>query len=636
MLTLMRNILRNKFIGGILFALIIISMGVWGITDIFTNNLGSQAVKAGERGFSMQEFDVRVEQFLQRQRRQENNTIVTRRDAVEQGAVDQLFAVESARTARLGYAESIGATASVAATTEDISTTEVFADPITGTFSRSEYERVLRSNQLTPASYQQNLRDSLTISIIEEAVSSAIIPPDTLIQLQARYFAETRELTWFAVSASDVGELPPATDEELDAFYQSQLQAFSIPERRALSILSISADDFLHRVNISTEDLRAIYEAQKVQRFSGPESRRFTEVVTRSEAAARTALGRLAVGEAATDFTDEDVGSAISRTALRSEIANEDVAEALFSPNERPGGVVGPVQAGNVWIVARLDEIIPGTPIPFEEVSELIREESARAEATNLLTQAEDGLFQQIGMGLTLSEIGDELGAPVITYLPVTQNGQLEDGRRLSAQLLIPELMQAAFDGRVDQVTDPVEANGRVYLVEVQETLPPRTPELSEIRDRVEAAFNSTRTGESLAGFAGDLVAQIEAGERTMADIAQALGSDLMQTAQPISRAENEGAAPQALLNPAFTAIEGDIFTAQTRGDEIVIARLDSINPPDPVEIQVLSSFVGAQIEQSLRNDLMTAMETAFRDDLDFESNPLALEAYKQQILDQQ
>ena len=634
MLTMMRELLRSK-LAGILFGLIIVSMAVWGVTDIFNGSLGNQVVKAGPRGFTMSDFDVRVEQFLQRQRDQ--GGIMSRREAVEQGAVDQLFAIEASRVANLGYAKSIGVEATTDNVWESVRANPEFSDPITNSFDTDLYRRILRSNQFTPEMYLRLLQDETTLTVLRGGFSAALRPPRAYTDLQATYLAESRDLSWFVVDRADIGEVPPPTEEELQKFYDDNIDPFRVPERRVISVLSLSPSDFVHTVDVSTEDLRAIYEAQKAQRFSGPETRHFVEVITRSEVAARDAFGRLAGGADPSSFTGDAVAAVNARAAVRSEVANQELAEDIFADTARIGSVVGPIRQGNLWLVARLDEIVPGTPVPFEEVSSLIREEFARAEADNLYQQAEIGIFDLIGAGLTLHEMGEELGTPVMTYVPLSQRARMEDGRVIPGLANNPDVMQAAFDGRIGQVSDPIEGTGQLFLVEVQAILPPRTPALSEIHDRVEAAYIANRDAEGLTNFARGLVEEIDLEGRSMSEVAAALGKSVETSARPISRANYEGVVPTGILVPAFGAEAGDVFTVPGPGpDQVTIARLDAINPPDSSDVTMLGSLVSSEIQQSLESDLMRAMENEFRDAVDFRANGGALEAYKQQILDQQ
>ncbi|MEM1150161.1 MAG: peptidyl-prolyl cis-trans isomerase [Pseudomonadota bacterium] len=635
MLTSLRELLRSKWIGGLVFGLVIISMALWIDLPGLSGGLGNQAVKAGQRGFTMQEFDERLEQVLRLQRQQ--GGVVTRREAVEAGLVDQLFAVETSRMTNLGYAARIGAAAS-----EDYSTSQVlgddnFADPGTSTFNADRYRAVLNSNRLTPEIYEQNLRDSRTLDTLVSGIEGALAVPDAFTQLQASYLAESRSVSWMIIESADVGTLEPPTEDELATFYTEQSGVFAVPERRSFSILSLSPVDFVHTVEVSPEDLRAIYESQKAQRFSGPERRRYLEIVTTSQDAAREALGRLAGGAAAESFASTEIASVQPRTAFQSELSNAEFSDALFDQNTRAGGVVGPIQTGDLWTVARLDEILPGTPVPFESVSSLIEEEFATREAENRFLQVEGELFDYIGRGLTLREMAEELGTPVISYPPLSQNGRMSDGTVIPGLAANRDLMQATFDARIDQVTDPIEATNQIFLAEVSEVLPPFTPDLEDIRERVEAAYVSSQENDALARFANGLVDEIEAGGRTLEDVAAGLGKTLNTTFRPISRANYDGALPQQLLVPVFGASEGDVFTLPGPGDgQMLVASIIEIVPPQAVEIQVLSGLVGAELEESLREDLLTAMENEFRQALEVEANRAALETFKRQIMDQQ
>ena len=632
MLTMMRNFLRSK-VSLILFALIIISMAAWGITDVFSGSLGDNVIQAGKRGITQQDFDRRVETYLRGQRNQGN--VMSRQDAVEQGVVDQLFALESGRIANLGYAERIGAVASTQAVSEDVGGNEVFADPLTGDFSIETYRRVLRQNQLTPQLYEEEVRDNLTLTYLSDAVGAALEPPESLKRLQAGYLAESRDAQWFTVSREDIGELAEPTPEEVAAFYEENTERFSIGERRQISRLDLSPRDFIHQVETPEEDLLAIYESQKRQRFSEPDTRRFVEVVMTSEAAARDALGRLAGGADPESLGSPAPQAVNERTARRSELANENLAEALFGSGAQPGAVAGPFEQNGLWLVARLEDVTPGAALPFENVREQIAEEVARNQAEALFGQAEFEVFDLIGAGLRLEEIAAELGGTVIDYLPLTQQARSAEGYVIPALARDSELMSTAFRINADEVSDPLETDTGITLIEVQEILEPRTPELAEIEDRVRAALVSDRETNQLTAWASGVESRVSAGETTLADEAAAIGAEVQSNSQPITRAGNNPQLPVSIQARLFEMSEGEILsTPGPARSQMTIVQLTSVNAPDETEVMILSGVVSGQLTQSLQNDLLEGLLAEFQDTTNLRADQAALARYKASIME--
>lgn len=632
MLTLMRNFLRSK-VSLVLFGLIIISMAAWGITDVFSGNLGDNIIQAGKRGITQQDFDRRVENYLRVQRNQ--GRILTRQDAVEQGIVDQLFSLESGRIANLGYGERIGAVASEAAVVETVGENEVFADPLTGQFSADTYRRVLSQNQLTPQRFENEVRDDLTMTYLSDAAGAALEPPENLKRLQASYLAESRDAAWFTVSQDDIGELAEPDQAEVAAFYEENQARFALGERRAISRLDLSPRDFIHQVEISDEDLLAIYESQKRQRFSQPDTRRFVELVIGNEAAARDALGRLAGGAAPGTLVNAEAVS--MRTAQRSELANEALAEALFSSGAQPGAVAGPFEQNGLWLVARLEDITPGAVLPFEEVRGQIADEVARNQSEALFAQAEAQVFDLIGAGLRLDEIAAELGGTAVDYLPLTRQARSSNGRVIPALARHDDLMANAFTLRVGEVSDPLETETGITLIEVQDILPPRTPALEEISDRVRQALIRERENNQLSAWASGVESRIAASETTLEEEAGKIGVSVETNDQPVTRAGNNPQLPATVQGRLFAMKAGETVSIPGPAPgQMTILQLSAVNEPDETEIAILSGVVAGQLTQSLQNDILDGLMVEFRNSTNLRANQAALEQYKASIMDRQ
>lgn len=634
MLTLMREMLRSK-LAGVLFALIIVSMAVWGVSDIFSGRLGQDLVQAGERRYSAQDLDRSLERFLANQRNQ-GGPALSPSQAVERGIVDQIFAVESARLANLGFAERIGARATTEAVMADIRATEAFSEPGTDRFSSEAYRRVLSLNNLTPALYEQDVRDSQTLQHLASAATAGLQAPRALARVRAIYLRQGREAAWIAVTP-DLAGSPEAPDSEtLRSYYETNIDRFRRPEQRAIAMLDVSPDDYLHRVEVAESDLRAAYEAAKTRRFSGTPERSLTEVVTQDERAARDVFGRLAAGADPSDLGSDAIVRRTSRTLAREDVRNETVAEALFASGAQPGTLAGPVQEPDgTWLVARLERIVPGEVQPFEAVRDELEAEIARVEAERIFYDETADLGELIGRGLTLPAIAEDLSVPHLRMLPVTAQGGTLGGRRFAGLSDAPEILESVFALDAGEVTNPFTDETRTRLAGVERVIPPSTPPFEEIEAEVRAAYMAEARETRVRDKAEALKARLDAGE-TLDALAGELGASVRTTGGTVSRESFAGQMPQGLAQAVFQGEEGDtLIVPGPDGTSVLLARILRVETPDGGDLADLERQQAAALTNALRQDLLQALEADVREAIPFEQDRQGVERFKAQILDQ-
>lgn len=633
MLTAMREMLRSKF-AGILFGIIILSMAVWGVTDIFSGGLGGNIIKAGERTVTAQQLDKRLETYL-RNYQQETGELLTRDRALEQGVVDQLFGSEASRIANLGYAQEIGASASIKAAADEVRDIDAFQDPLTGEFSIEQYRATLLNLRLTNAEFETDIRDDLTFETLRGATIAAFEAPELLGKLQANYLTESRTISWFVMSRDSLGEPTPPTEDEVRAFYDENVQAFSQPERRGVDVVSISTNDFVHQVDLPDDTLRTFYEANIARRFSGPQTRAYTEVIFPSEASAQAAIGALAGG--ADPATLSSANAVNERAGLRESVADEELAEDLFNQFSLAGSVFGPFQRGNVWVVARLDEITPGEPIPFEDVSEDIRSELANQQAERLYFDAIVKIDDLIGLGMDLEGMASELGAPLLSYAAVDERGMTANGAIMTGDLRQRGLLQEAFDLAVGEQLDAIETDDQIVLGRVRSIEPASTPTFEEVADEARAALAARESNNELERASTAARLRLESGEAAMADEASAVNADLSAPEQALTRQSFDVGLPRTAIAAVFDAKAGDyIVSVGDTPDDRVIVQVKTVEQADDETLTLLAPVLTTRLQESLLDDVAQALERDVREEIGLEMDQGGLEAYKRTLTRQQ
>lgn len=628
--------LMKSFLGTIVLLVIIVGMAAWGIEDIFRGNLGGSMVEAGSRTLSAETLDRRVENVL-RNLNDTSEKPLNKNEAVDQGIVDQVFAIEVSKVAHLGYANQIGAIPPDEKIIEQLEGNSSFANPLTGEFDLNTYTQVLNQNRLSPGIYEEQIKDDISLEYIRSAATSAVTSPELLTALQASYFGETRELSYFMLAEDETITRPAPTEEELTAFYDENKGVFKRPERRAVDLLKLSNQDFISQVVVTDDEIQKIYDATKAQRFSAPDTRTIETLTFTDREVARTAFGFLAGGRSADSITT--VISSSTQTGARETFSNELAAEALFGQGRNVGALFGPVENvdGN-WDIQQVTDIQSGEVYPLESVSEDIREELSRERAEVLFFEGLTSLDNAIGAGFSLDEIASELGVMVMSFEPVDGNGYTAKGIPMTGLIQAQDAFQSAFEYGQGELGDRFDSDEAIYIAATRNIIPEITPELADIREEVTSYYLDVTTGDALRNRADEIESQVTSGSLTLSAAAESADAVLENLTPPISRltAEQSG-LPNSALAGVFAAKEGDILMFPTRrGEQILMLQLDRINRPTTDTLGELETAAAASIAQSLEQDLQAAIESEIRTVMDLKTNNTAFSAYKTSIMTEQ
>lgn len=626
--------LMKSLFGGIVLLFIILGMAVWGTENVFSANLGGSIVSAGKRTLPQDTFDSRVETVI-RNYNQSRDKPLSKAEAAKQGIIDQVFAIEQSKTISMGFADKIGALASDEAVIETLEGQEAFANPLTGKFDRTTYLDVLYRNRLTPKLYQEQIRDELTLQSMRQAATGGIYSPDLLKSLQATLIGEERDVSFFTVTSNAAPPPPEATDEALQKYYTENIERFKEPERRAVDLVKVSIDDFTSRVSVTPEEITKVYEATKLQNHSGPETRSWIEMTFETEAAAKTAFGLLAGGKTIEDLAGivtsmEDSGQAtgLSDTWLR---------DNLFAQNREIGGVVPPREnPDGSYAIWQISNIIPGAVQPLAMVQDQIERRLLQERASVIYYEAIEDLDRAVGAGLSLNEAAREVGVPVISFLPVDQNGMSANGDVFRTLREADEAFRSIFDYNKGEIGDRFDTDSAVYLATATKVEAERTPPLDEVKDDVALAYERSTLSKTLSDYADGLLDKVKSGEMSFADAAKEAGTQVETLPQAITRnTATRSGLPNAVIGGVFAGKEGDINLYPSQlGNQALVVRIDKVTRPEGEALDFLKESAASSLTQSLENDLQAALEAEITTQMDAKANLAALEAYKASVSD--
>jgi len=627
MLTALRDLLRTK-LAAVLVGLLIVSLAVWGISDIFRGGLGESIAKAGDQRLLVRTFDRRVRNYLTAET-QDRGEVVTRRDLVESGDLDSLFRSELGQLVQLGYVDSVGAIASDGALAADAASIPAFQDPSTGAFSTEAYLRRLQSANIIVADYERDTRERLSLDYLREGLGAAISVPDIIARPTFDLLTETRDIEYVRLPEAFIPEPEPATEADLAAFYETSKASLEVPQRRAISVLSFTAADFVAAVEVSEEDISEAYEALKSREFTAPGKRRLNYLTYASRADANAALARLSVGTPLGELADAlrpiDSFDAIVAEA---DMTSEDIRTDVFGPLSEPGAVFGPYESGEAFQLVMIEEVIAGDVQPLEEVRETVRQRLAEELAGGAYLDAADEASRLLGGGFSLEEIADAVGAPVMSYAPVTADGATAGSRRLDGIVEVPDGLEVAQELIEGEISNPIETGVEYYaLVRVDRVLPPYTPTLDDVREDLAAVLANQRRSDAARLFADDLDARLKSGETTLQAEAEAAGS-VVTTLQDVDRRAPPSELSPMVLSQAFDVREDSVFAMPSAFGGVTLVRVTDIRKQGGAGDTSIAE-VRSALAETVTNDVLNAAYQQLGDAVELDVDDAAYAAFK-------
>ncbi len=614
MLESLRNSV-NSWTAKVLLALLVVSFAVWGISDVFTNRAATTVATVGDREVTTQEFAVALSNDLQTLQRQAGRAISIA-EVRELGLDQRVLGRLATRTALNAEAEALGLSASPDSIRRAIETAPVFQGP-DGTFNRFSYESVLRREGLSPAQYENGVRQDLARDAMLQAVGAGTAAPRALAEALHRYRNEQRVADYILLSKDDAPDPGEPTDEQVAAFHEENADRFSAPDYRAVSWVALTPESMADAIEIGPGEIEENYEA-RLSQFTTPATRTVDQLLLDTEEEAVETAARIREGETFADIIAEKGFSArdIALGTVERGSLPATLDEAAFAATEP--GIVGPVETAFGWTLLNLRGVQEETVTPLEEVRGEIRDDLALLEARNTILDESVAMDDEIAGGATLEQIGTRTAAVHGSVEAVDARGLGADGAPVGTLPDIPGFLAAIFETEEGAEPVLVEADGGgYYALSVDGITPSALRPLDTVREEVVAAWKDARRTEALAELADDIRARLEEGA-TLAALAAEREEEVV-TSAPLRRSETPPPLTAALVERLFAIEPGETLSGDVTGGFLVGTLAEVVRGDEETELAAVDS-TAERYSRQFANDVV---QTFSRDAVD--RHPLLL-----------
>lgn len=465
-----------------------------------------------------------------------------------------------------------------------------------GQFSADQFQLMLRNVGMTPRQFRDELRKDVLINQLQGGVSLSEFTPEKYIRQVIALDSQTRDLRFVALKA-DQQQGISVSDEEIQAYYQSNQQVFALPERVKLNYIKLSQDDYMAEAEVSDEALQSAYTSFQ-QRSAGQASFYASHILLsteeRSEEEAVAELekikARIEQGESFAELAkavSDDIGSSADGGKLGLvEPDSFDAAfeNALFSLEE--GQVSAPVVTEFGVHLVYLDKKETASLASFEEMKPVLEEELKTKKAAEKYLQLTEELANSSFASEDLKEPALELGLTVQS----TDFFAAQGGEGIAAH---PAVVRAAFSDLVKLEganSDLIELDDRnavvIRAVDVKE---PSIRDLAEVAEQIRQTLTVEKQVAAVEVVASDLIAQsASSGLETVATTA----GYSVESAKAVSRVSQE--VPRAVVQQAFAQPQGEVMKVVS-GDTVFLVEVTAVEQPE------MSDEIVAFYEQAIQ-----------------------------------
>ena len=598
MITLFRKFAKSPWAIG-LIALTAIALLVTGGSQVdVLGALGPQhVISAGDRSVDTPEFRTYAERVRTNLEERAPGQAVTFERMAEEGVLTQMLDARTEELGFLAWAWRAGVRPGATLVANQVRQIPNFFNQITGRFDEEAYRNTLAQQNLTVADFEQGLRDDVAIGHFTSALFAGIRAPRVYGALAAGQARESRDGRWFEVTEAMAGASPSPTDAQLTAFLNENAEQLRRPEFRNVTL-----------VLFNSGEPPAVTEAQIAERYafrrealSMPEQRAFTTVPASSEAAAARIAGALRAGQSPTAVAEANGVSATTNSArARTQIADAAVAAAVFGL--QPGQVSDPIRTAVGFIVARLDQVLPGSTPELAQVrDQIVQELTEEARRTAVYTRVE-AYEAARNDGANLADAARRAGARLVQLPPFTAQGTLPNGQPLQAP---PEVFSTTFTLPANGESEVVDAGqGQYFALRVDRIEPAALPPLDQVRAPLARAWVQRENGRRLAALADQLAGRIRGGE-DIAAVAASVKAPLVSRQRLQATQETQTEIGGGVLRGLFGQTKGQVFTEAQAADRRVIGRVDEIRAAAPAEAAPLVEQIRPALTQQLVQDMV-------------------------------
>ena len=570
MLKTMRNSFHHlKWTLFLVIAVFILGFVFWSGSSTDPSNRGNQIVaRVGNERITAVEFDRQYRAQVERYRQMYQGNFspeLERALDLPRNVLDAMIE----RMLRLEAAKKLDLHVSDEELTQKIVTLPFFQEN-NQFIGREKYEKMLRSNGVTPDRFEEELREDMLLEKYAGLVKASVVVPDA--ELAREYAARNDKATieYILIPTARLDSNAQATDADLQGYLDKHKDRYRAPVQRKVKYLLIDRARVGAKITPTEAELKAAYEQRK-DAFAAPEQVNAAHILIKpgegdnADAVARARAENIAARakQPGADFAklaNENTDDASGKTTggklppfSHGQMVPE-FEEAAFSM--APGEIRGPIKTQFGYHIIKVESKTPARQRSFDEVRPQLAAELSQRQGSAEVERLSHELAEKLkGMRSASDDDLRKLQSDAVTYNTTEWAARGDSIPGIGTNQKFADEAWTTPIGKVSDV--PVTTARGIVFVRPAEERAAGVPPFAELKARLEADWKAERREK-------DALAQLEPASKelssgtTLAALAGRYGTDVKTTTEfgPSGPVPEVGAAPD-LAAAVFRTAQG-------------------------------------------------------------------------------
>ncbi|UKK85043.1 SurA N-terminal domain-containing protein [Sphingopyxis sp. BSN-002] len=569
---------------GVLFAL----ADVTGTSSPLGGVGGASAVKVGDASISIEELRNRVRQSYNQARQQQPG--LTMAAFVESGGLDQALNQTVDGLAFEQFAEQLGFAVSKRQIDGRIADIPAFAG-VSGKFDQKAFESFMQQNGLTEAQIRRELKQQLLLEQLGVPIGSLPRVAAGMAQPYAALLLEQRRGQALFIPSSAFAPAGDPGDAALQTYLAQNKSKFTIPERRVLQY-ALFDRSAVPVPAVSDAEIAKAYKANAAQ-YAASETRRFAQVIAPDQATANSIAAKVRGGAtlAAAAQASGLSASTTSELTQQAYAAQSSAATAKAAFTAKRGDVVGPLQEGLGWTVARVESVTAKPARNLAEATPEIRTELQKNKANEAIVDYYNAIQDAVNSGASIEEIAADRKLKVETTPALLPSGRAPGLPGFVPSPELAPMVSGAFQGSEEgegHIATLVE-NEKFAVYSVKSIVAAAPPPFAQIRGEILSDWRFAQ-GQKVARDKARAIVKAVEGGKGLSEAANAAGA-AMAGVQTIGgrRADlgRDGKPVPPELALLFSMAKGSVKTLEVPGNRgWMVLALGDVDRPNPKDIE--------------------------------------------------